>query len=77
MNKQIIKKYTLFKIYEQRVNNTVNPQFEYGQIEGYYDSLSYPTTIFDTKREALEYIQKNNMWGNYVIMPVYSLEEVY
>lgn len=63
MNKQIVKKYTLIKIFEQRVDNTLKPGFEYDEIDGYYDSLEYPQTSFDSEEDALKYTETKELWG--------------
>lgn len=76
MNKQIVKKYTLIKIFEQRVDNILKPVFEYDEIGGYYNSLEYPQTIFDSEEDALKYMETNELWGNWTIIPVYSFEYV-
>ena len=76
MNKHIVKKYTLIKIIEQRVDNKLKPDFEYGEIGGYYDSLEYPQTIFESEEDAIKYIETNDLWGNWGIIPVYSYEYV-
>ena len=76
MNKHIVKKYTLIKILEQRVDNKLKPVFEYGEISGYYDSLEYPQIIFDSEEDAIKYIESNDLLGNWVIIPVYSYEYV-
>ena len=74
MSKQIIKKYTLIEISEQRINNTLCPGLEYGPIKDYSGRLEYPQTIFDSEEDALKYMETNKLWGNWTIIPIYWLE---
>ena len=74
MSKHIVKKYTLIEISEQRINNTLCPDFEYGPIKGYNGRLEYAQTIFDSEEDALKYMETNDLSGNWTIIPIYWLE---
>lgn len=78
MEKKIVKRYTLFKIIQNNVNNTeVKGEIYLGNIGGYSDSLSYPQVTYDTEEEAINAIMKNNLYGEWVVTPVYSYEYEY
>ena len=77
MEKKIVKRFTLVKIIERNIDNEVKGELYFGKVEGYYDSLSYPQTIYDTEEEAIDAIKKNDLYGNWMILPVYSYEYVY
>lgn len=71
MEKKIIKRYTLFKIIQNNVNNTeVKGEIFLGDIGGY----SYPQITYDTEEEAVNAIIKNNLYGEWAVVPVYSYE---
>ena len=75
MEKKIVKRYTLFKIIQNNVNNTeVKGEIYLGRIGGYSDSLSYPQVTYDTEEEAINAIMKNNLYGEWAVVPVYSYE---
>lgn len=76
MSKQIVKKYTLIKISERYINNTLCPDFEYEPIKYYSSRFEYPQTIFDSEEDALKYMETNELWGNWTIIPIYSYEYV-
>lgn len=69
---KIIKKYTAIEFWSHVTNNTVSPQFSYGEIEGPYYDREYPQEIFDSEEEAIEYWYSKNPYGKYLILPVVS-----
>lgn len=67
------KSYTIAKLDTEIIQDKVIVSLSYGSIEGYRDSLCYPEKSFSTEEEALNYILDNEMWGEYTVIPVYSL----
>lgn len=75
---KLVKKYSLIRIDPLRVNNTLKIELTYGDVEGYSDSLSIPKE-FDTEEDALNFLLENSqtMWGNWIIVPMYSIDYFY
>ena len=73
IDNEILKKFILVKINTKNINNSaLVGELYFGSISGYYDSLDYPKFEFDTEEDALNYIKKNKLYGNWTILPVYS-----
>ena len=69
----IIKKYTTIRLDEKHVDDTLKADLSFGDISGYYDSFEYPRKEFDTEEEALNYLKEKKLYGNWIIVPIYSL----
>lgn len=75
--KKIEKRYTLIKVETSTVDNEQCVNLSYGDIDGYYDCRDYPTEIFDNEEDAMEYMLNKNLYGNWMLVPVYSVEYEY
>ena len=69
---KLIKKYTLFWVGEQTINDVEIPQLSYGRVTGPYYSRDYPKTIFDSEEEAIKYAFEKEPYGNFLVLPLYS-----
>jgi len=69
-----IKRYTAIRLLRRTVDDTVEPKLIYGEIGGPYYSREYPTELFDTEEEAVDYAYKTDKWGNWLILPVISFD---
>ena len=69
-----VEKYTAIQVTTQIVNDTVEINLKYGNIEGPYYSTTHPEEEFDTKEKAIEWAYKHDKWSKWMIVPVITFD---
>lgn len=66
---KIIRKYTAIQILTKKVNQNIEVDLSFGEIEGPYYDQTYPEQEFDTEEEAIKYAYKKDKWSEWLIIP--------